>query len=502
MFSRVPLLKAGLTPDEQWGIDWRDAEDDLKIAQAQSQHLIVVNPHFIDSMDGTLYRLIVPIDKANLPHFVLAQNKAREYFSFELVEEEKIGRKYKKMSNIPLSLYLLRNPNLSLDQHYDLAIRICMALHDLHTKKKLAHRDITPETICILSKDKVELFDTNQTVNNPERMATESDSVSQASYEPQNITQFTLAQKDIFAVMRVLRLDAWYTDKNGTIQQRLNSSVLLHCPHLRTIELLSIYTDTAEGKVISVGPGSCREPKASARSKPKDLPTSMLDLAANLALLKMKKHAEYDAGVLPMLKTDEKEKIVAAGLKYSKEIQKEGKDETTVLIENQIKIERALAWKAINALKAKNISIDKKICNIISRSSNWRKELVKLLTNLGIEAARNSGTRNKNKLNYTDVTSGENHELEQAVRVMSHRMNVIRAWSNPTGSTAYKAAEKYFEAAREIANISDERWHEVLKARSITGQIKTYAQKFPFFSCMKSTEDTIKINEYRAIPPA
>ncbi len=500
----APPPKVKLTPEEQWETDWQDAEDDLKIVQVQNK---LNNKHFIRLKDDGIFRFIWSEEQVTHAGF-LVQNRQREHFRAKFIKNQdgKLSAELinkKPLLGIPLSTYLANNPNLTLDQRYDLAIKICMKVDSLHKGKyykntsERAHRDITTETIFVQPDNRdMHLINLGKIKPQPQLMASKKDIVSQACYEPTNIEQFTLAQKDIFAVMRVLWRDAWYKNQTGEIKHRLKTDSIIFGKSLlqhRTVELLSIYEDTPEGKIISVKqaaePSIPRDP-----SKPKPLPSSALDLAANLALLKMKKYTEYDAGVLPMLKADQKEKIVDAGLNYSKESQKEGKDETTLLIENQINIERTLAHKAIEVLRAKNIFIDEEILS----PSNWRKELVKLLTNLGIEKARKSGTRNKNKLHYTDVTSGENHELEQAVRVMSHRNNRIRAWSDPTGSTAYNAAEEYFEAAREIANINNTRWQEVLKARSITVQIKTYAQKFPFFSCMKSTEDTIKTNEYRA----
>ena len=54
-----------------------------------------------------------------------------------------------------LDKYLKANPNLSKEQRFDLAIKVCLAVHHLHqgissrTGTPFAHRDLKPANISV-----------------------------------------------------------------------------------------------------------------------------------------------------------------------------------------------------------------------------------------------------------------------------------------------------------------------------------------------------------------
>jgi len=104
---------------------------------------------------------------------------------------------------------LLANlPNEESDL-YDLAIKVCLAVHDLHTGKtsktgkKYAHLDLKPENILVDSNNNIHIidFDTANTALNQDYVWGQSGS---KIYQPKHNSHLTNQQMDILALMRIL----------------------------------------------------------------------------------------------------------------------------------------------------------------------------------------------------------------------------------------------------------------------------------------------------------
>lgn len=184
---------------------------------------------------------------------------------------------------------------------YNLAIKVCLAVHDLHTGKtsktgeKYAHLDLKPENILIDGNQNIRIidFDTAKTALDQDYAWDDGGS---KIYQPQNKSSLTNQQMDILALMRILYIpQSFYSsdvshDDTGLTKRDYNSDTYNDDggtnTEIKTRAYLLQSLETSEKVETLLDTYNVQDNQlVNKDDNRRDFP-SALDLAAQLALLK------------------------------------------------------------------------------------------------------------------------------------------------------------------------------------------------------------------------
>lgn len=334
---------------------------------------------------------------------------------------------------------------------YDLAIKVCLAVHDLHTGKtsktgeKYAHLDLKPENILIDSNQNIRIidFDTAKTALNEDYAWGHSGS---KIYQPKNNSRLTNQHMDILALMRILYIpetfyssDLSYYDTQGLTNRDYNSDTYNDNgeknTEIKKRDYLLQSLETSEKAQTLLDTHNVQDDQLLNKDGgARDFP-SALDLAAQLALLK--NNISLQTSNFSKFLDEKKEIISALSL---------GKTELCI---NHLQNEKSL-----------------------------HSLFIRHTLNDAIASIPNPTGTNKEKLRLANVVlkkdSLTNTDLLQVMRILSHRdyRFVPRVLGNVPES--YTKVQPQLVRAAKLLNVSEEDLKKTQYGKNPPSGVSTY----------------------------